>query len=221
MILSYVVAPDDLTVVATPSDAIILGENVNLTCVHSGGPNNSFAWFKDSLLIQSAIEDSLFLPELNSTHGGNYSCVVSNIAGVSSANRVVYVHPYITIQPVPLTTVENGSVANLTCEADGFPMPAVVWIKYQSFENRTLFDVVENGTELFFETVLFGVEGYYACRASSVRLDGGFLTDAVSEISILSGEFAFISHVIVITPLSKVVFYSCSIPCINCEHSRA
>ena len=184
----FSVAPGGVTITASPSDEIFLGGKVNFTCDHFGGPNNSYHWLKDGERLSNENSTSLVLTNVTAADGGIYTCVVTNPAGNASRHIPLYIQPYITVFPRALMTVENGSFANFTCEALGFPAPNITWIKYESYDNRSTFVAVSNGDVLAFEPILFGDEGYYACVASSQRFNGVQLVSASSEPSELAGK---------------------------------
>lgn len=173
-------APDGVKISAQPSDTIHFEGNITLNCSNFGGPGNSYSWFKDGQPFNST-DTVLSLFNVTASEGGTYTCVVSNLAGTSSGDIVLYIHPYITQSPQLLVIVENSSTANFTCDAEGFPSPNITWIKYESFENRSIFSIVSHGRTLAFQPVLFGDEGYYACVAGSVRPDGRQLDDVTTD----------------------------------------
>ncbi len=174
------VAPADVRVTALPSDVLFLSDNVSLTCTHSGGPDNTFHWLKDGQSL-NLTRSALTVEEVTAGNGGRYTCIVTNAAGSASGDVILYIHPYITLQPLELVETQNGSIANLTCEADGFPTPNITWIKYDSFTNRSVFVQVSRGVVLYFDPVIFGDEGYYGCIASGRGLDGRQLSDITSN----------------------------------------
>ena len=62
-----------------------LGDNVTLQCTNNGGPNNTYAWRKDGLLLISEASDTLNLTSVNPSSAGLYNCTVSNPAGSDSS----------------------------------------------------------------------------------------------------------------------------------------
>ncbi len=162
------------------SDEVTFGQSVNLTCDHLGGPGNTYSWLKDGRPLNET-DTLLSLANVTAMDGGTYTCVVRNLAGNSNASIIVYIQPYITLFPQELVTADNGSAANISCEADGFPMPNITWIKYETFQNRLDFSEVTRNSVLELEPVLFGNEGFYACVASSQRFDGRQLEDVVTD----------------------------------------
>ena len=58
-------------------------ESVTLNCMASGGPNNTFMWYLDGVLIEDEVDNTLTLSEVE---GGGYTCQVSNAAGRENAS---------------------------------------------------------------------------------------------------------------------------------------
>lgn len=140
------------------------GDNITLECSGMGGPGNMYQWQFSGEDIDGENSTELTLASITASDGGEYSCVVSNDAGNSTASTTVFIRPYFTSQPqnVELT---NGSVANLFCEAEAFPSPEYQWMRGNGQELRS--DLTgRNTSELIFAAV-FGDEGEYYCNVSS------------------------------------------------------
>ena len=87
-----------------------VNDNVTLTCNSSGGPNNTYEWMKDGMVLDDEVDITLTLNDVNASYGGNYTCTVSNAAGRDSGNVILYVAPYIvTLQEEQVLTT-NGSI---------------------------------------------------------------------------------------------------------------
>ena len=177
------VSPDKVEVTALPSDIANFRDKVVLTCTNLGGPNNTYIWLKDGQEVDDETGSNLTLTRVNSTHGGEYTCVVTNSAGRENKTVILNIQPYITVPPEDLVSVENGTNASFVCGVEGFPLPSVAWIKYggELSQNSSNFVTVSLGEELEFTPVIFGDEGYYACVAFSRTMDGRILADAVSD----------------------------------------
>ena len=63
------------------------GDVLTLTCMASGGPNNTFCWVKDGVYTDG---NTLNITEVTATDGGLYECIVYNTAGNNSANITIY-----------------------------------------------------------------------------------------------------------------------------------
>ena len=158
-----------------------IGESTNFTCELKGGPDNNVQWFKGNFQPGN-------VPNLNETDvdytisnitsvsiGGNYTCLVVNLAGNDSATVTLYIQPEITLQPLNVTTTARSNV-NLTCDADGFPLPSFSWEKdgerfvgdQGNYINKTL----------SFKPIMFFDEGRYQCIAKT-----DFPTGSISTIN--------------------------------------
>ena len=137
-----------------------LNDIVMLMCSSSGGPNNTYEWVKDGTVLDGETSDTLILIIANASFGGDYTCTVSNAAGNDSASTTLYVAPYIVTPLEEQTLTTSGSNVNITCNADGFPSPTVIWVDMVIAE-------VENTSLLEFSPVMFGDEGRYRCVATA------------------------------------------------------
>ena len=96
--------------------------------------------------------------------GGEYTCVVSNVAGSENASSVLLVEPSITVDPIDVFA-DVGDFVMLLCMAEAFPEAVYSWMRIGS-EIREDIDGQTN-TTLIFDPVIFGDEGAYVCTASS------------------------------------------------------
>lgn len=106
------------------------GENIQLS-VTATGKNIGYQWMKNGAAISGANATTLQLSALTPAQDGTYMVVVSNPAGkVNSTNARIIVQyaPSITKQPVDVNTTV-GSVAVVTVEASGNPVPTYQWYK--------------------------------------------------------------------------------------------
>lgn len=165
-----------------------LGDNITLTCSSQGGPNNTYQWMKSELVLENEIEATLNLYDITAVDGGSYTCTVSNIAGSESASSFLYIRPYFTREPKTELLSRVNDKANFTCEADGFPVPSIIWMKLDS--NMILVEEVSVNSVLSFEPVQFGDEGYYQCVANST-LEGLDLSVVLRPPSLLVGKLQF------------------------------
>ena len=61
-------------------------EGTILSCIASGGPENTFEWFLDGEVIENATIATL---TLNQVVGGEYTCRVSNPAGSGNTSIIL------------------------------------------------------------------------------------------------------------------------------------
>ena len=134
------------------------GDNIALICIAFGGPNNTFQWEMNGNIIGN--DSMLEVMDIDASSGGNYTCTVSNAAGIGSASTTLYVAPYIVTPLEEQILTANGSNVNISCDTDGFPNPTVSWVDMTNTE-------VVNMSLLEFNSVMFGDEGLYRCVATA------------------------------------------------------
>ena len=166
------------------------GSNVTFDCRASGGPNNSFTWTKGEVIVGT--KSSLLVTDVDASSGGDYRCIVSNVAGSDAATATLYINPYIITPLVEQFLTTNGSSLNIRCNVNGFPPPSVVWF------DETMQEVAFSSL-LQFDPVVFGDEGLYYCVAT-IALEGLPTTTPYMNMTALVGTF------IVYTP--NIVKYS-------------
>ena len=66
------------------------GDVVTLNCTAFGGPNITFLWYKNDVLLEGSDENILNITAVSAADGGLYECVVNNTAGNSTANITIY-----------------------------------------------------------------------------------------------------------------------------------
>ncbi|KOC64967.1 Down syndrome cell adhesion molecule-like protein Dscam2 [Habropoda laboriosa] len=119
----------------------------------------------------------LTINNVSAKHSGNYTCQISNVAGLAeySTGLSVAVPPRWTVEPIDQNAVVGHGVS-IACQAEGFPIPTVTW--KQSIGD-TLGDYRElgySGTEgagvagngsLVIPRVSRDHAGFYLCQASN------------------------------------------------------
>lgn len=179
-------APHDVVVSSDVQlNVATIDKDVTLFCNNNGGPNNAYEWRKDGIVLNNEIDETLTLYSINVTSGGDYTCKVSNAAGVDFTTTMLYVAPFIVTPLEEETRAFNGSYVNVSCEVDGFPPPFVNWINMTSME-------VSNTTLLEFSPVLVGDEGIYRCVAT-LEVNGTSI-EATDETNLI-GMFQLIFSV--------------------------
>ena len=66
------------------------GQQLQLNCSSEGGPVLEYTWLFSGSIIPNANTSSLVIDNVNTAHGGDYTCNVTNEAGASSNNVTVY-----------------------------------------------------------------------------------------------------------------------------------
>ena len=161
------------------------GDNLTLTCTASGGPSNMFRWVKDGIYTDG---NTLTISDVAATDGGLYECVVNNTAGDSSFNITIYGRTYIScdivhtllcsclVAPQFITEPEDveefiGTAVNLTCSAEGSPVPDIMW----TFQGMMFVDTTVNNmnstyaeSTIVITDLILNQGGDYACEINSV-----------------------------------------------------
>ncbi|PSN42210.1 hypothetical protein C0J52_11247 [Blattella germanica] len=118
---------------------------------------------------------SLVIEHITSSHSGNYTCVAQNVAGSESFTvpLTVNVPPRWTVEPAD-ANVAAGQDVTLHCQADGYPVPSIMWRKavgthpgeYKEFLYEPNVNYYRNGS-LEFLHISKDSEGYYLCEAKN------------------------------------------------------
>ena len=68
------------------------GEQLQLNCLSEGGPvlELEYTWMFSGNTMPIANTSTLTIDSINTTHGGDYSCAVTNDAGSSDVTVTVY-----------------------------------------------------------------------------------------------------------------------------------
>lgn len=173
-----------------------MGNYVTLLCTAKGGPDNFFQWERNGTVIGN--NSNVTLVAVDASHGGDYTCTVSNTAGTESASTMLYVAPYIITSFDKQILIVNGSNLNITCIAAGFPSPTVKWVDMLDCE-------VSGIPQLQFSPVLFGDEGVYYCIAFTEISGMNFTTR--NETTVI-GEWIL---ALCLFPVVMSQFFLCSI----------
>ena len=199
MYFMIAVIPGEVRIDPTPSNNQSRGDNVTLTCSASGGPDNSFQWQKDGADLSGENQSILQLTLIDATDGGEYTCVVSNAAGNDSTNVILYIQPYITVDPQSQILTAVGSSVTFTCEALGFPTPSYRWDKEGDPEFNTPTTYARFEQNLTFNPVSFGNEGYYTCVAVVIIEMANYTAESTQAL-LISKSRVFISSYL-LTPV--------------------
>ena len=180
LLLCNAVSPESSVAVSPLDPVFSQGNNIAFICSAMGGPSNTFQWEMNGNIIGN--DSMLEVMDIDASSGGRYTCTVSNAAGNYSASTTLYVAPYIVTPLEAVTLTFNGSSLNLSCEADGFPLPIIRW------DRNTTGEIVSNDTLLIIRMVTFGQEGVYRCLAD-VNINGVDYED--SDVTTVIGEYNY------------------------------
>ena len=204
-----VVGPPSIIDQADSTLKIDSGVNVNLffefsslpshTDVQCSGPDGVIGMDNTyGINLERVDSDSRFqirvdinITSVNYTHGGIYSCIVNNSAGVVEATTLLLVRP--VVDP-PEVLAKNGDMVTFMCLAQSFPEPSYVWERFRDSNDSDsipdVFGYVSGSGEnmmathpfLDFEPVRYGDEGVYRCM---VKINGTWM--ASSDGVLLAG----------------------------------
>ena len=141
------------------ANAASINGNVTLLCTNGGGPNSAYEWRKDGNIINNETSNTLNLNGITLASGGNYSCTVTNAAGLDHTSITLYIAPYFVSPLEEEVSTFNGSNVTISCNPTGFPLPTVKWVDSSNI-------AVSNSSILEFTPALVRHEGPYRCIAS-------------------------------------------------------
>jgi hypothetical protein len=118
---------------------------------------------------------------VDANFGGNYTCLVTNLAGRNTSSVTLYIEPYITQFPTRYLEIQLSDTARFSCDAEGYPTPNVYWWK------GTQMAVVSPTGNLTFISVIPANGGTFVCEAAA-RTRNRELTTARAPDSTLAGK---------------------------------
>ena len=110
---------------------VTAGQAATFSVVASGTAPLSYQWRKEGVAISGATSATYAIGATTTASAGNYSVVVSNVAGSATSNNAVLTvnaAPSITTQPSAVI-VTAGQSASFTVVANGTPSPTYQWLK--------------------------------------------------------------------------------------------
>ncbi|KAL6482226.1 hypothetical protein MHYP_G00103060 [Metynnis hypsauchen] len=126
-------SPKNVSVSISPSDRIIEGRSVNLTCSSEANPPvKIYSWFKGSTPVGEGKTYSI--PNIRSEDSGEYTCQSRNDIGERRSTAVnltvTYAPKRVSVSISPSGEIVEGSSVNLTCSSDGYPPVKIyTWFK--------------------------------------------------------------------------------------------
>ncbi|XP_071802833.1 hemicentin-1-like isoform X2 [Asterias amurensis] len=161
------------------------GDNFTMTCTASGFPIPRINWLKDGLELPT-IPGLIIGPEgqLNFINAspdvqGNYSCVVSNSAGISGMlSSVSYIEKPVIAMTTHMKLAAPGAASTfLHCPSTGIPPPKTTWYKDGHDLSAMNFITIHANGSLEISSVQAIDRGDYICVVTN---DAGSDSDTVN-----------------------------------------
>ncbi|KAI4902842.1 hypothetical protein NFI96_006870 [Prochilodus magdalenae] len=150
--------PKNVAASISPSNEIVEGSSVTLTCSSDGNPPvKIYTWFKGSTSVGKG--DTYTIPNIRSEHSGGYTCQSRNEHGEGRSTTVwinVLYPPKKVSVSISGKAVEGSSVT-LTCSSDGNPPVRI----YTWFKGSTS---VANGDTYNIPNIRSEHSGEYTCQ---------------------------------------------------------
>nr|XP_033945292.1 sialic acid-binding Ig-like lectin 10 isoform X2 [Pseudochaenichthys georgianus] len=120
----------------SPSDDIMEGSSVTLTCSSDANPAANYTWYKENgnqKLHPLTKERQLFFSSIQVSDSGEYNCTAENELGKRTSERisvdVKYAPKLPSVSASPSAEIEEGSSMTLTCSSDANPAANYTWYK--------------------------------------------------------------------------------------------
>ena len=178
------------------------------TCNVLGGPDNTFQWQLGSNALPNEITNTLLLSNVTVSDAGSYSCVVTNEAGMDTAEYELFIEPNIITSPQD-EEVDVGVSVVFTCVAEGVPVSSIAWEYVGDGEGPVGGQAPVSGSSLgeiiaivtgetvtstlTLDPVQYDDYGLYRCVAISNILMMNLT--AVSDTAVLTGKLGFNNHI--------------------------
>ncbi|XP_030634725.1 B-cell receptor CD22-like, partial [Chanos chanos] len=163
--LSVTDSPKKTKAIVSPSDEIVEGSSVTLTCSSDANPPATYTWFKKNETVTIGKQKTHRINNISSEDSGEYHCKSSNQHGHQYSNavslNVLYSPKKTTVSVSPSGEIVEGSSVTLTCSSDANPPATYTWFK----KNET----VTIGKEETYRINKISSEdsGEYHCKSSN------------------------------------------------------
>uniref|UniRef100_A0A3B3DLS4 Uncharacterized protein n=1 Tax=Oryzias melastigma TaxID=30732 RepID=A0A3B3DLS4_ORYME len=201
-----------------------LNGHMTLECLADSDPPPEIEWYKDEVKLQLggriqrlAGGQYLEIQEMRPEDGGQYSCVVTNMAGSSSLFFTVEIVPPVIKESSSVVTVHVDQDAVLSCEVEGDSSPAVMWRKdgFPLPKHNDRYTAMSEGN-LHIHRVQLSDAGRYYCTASNqagsdhqamdLRVFGPSISPGPFNITVTTGVRAVLSCEATGIPSPKVTW---------------
>ncbi|TWW61140.1 Hemicentin-1 [Takifugu flavidus] len=177
ILLSVYVRPTMKPRLDAASDLVTpqVGSSVTLSCEAHGVPEPEVTWYKNGLQLapRNGFEMDRYQLEIVGVQvadGGTYTCKVSNVAGqVDRTFRLtVHVPPVLEGSLWESLNYTLGSHVSLPCQASGFPVPSITWLKDGTpIESSLQWQWSIRGSRLELGPLALAHGGLYTCVAKN------------------------------------------------------
>ncbi|KAL6482245.1 hypothetical protein MHYP_G00103250 [Metynnis hypsauchen] len=157
--LNVLYPPKRVSVSISPSDELVEGTSVNLTCRSDANPPETTIWFKGSTSVGEGKTYSIV--NITSEDSGEYTCQSRNDLGERNSTavqiNVLYPPKNISVSISPSGEIVEGSSVTLTCSSDGNPSVKIyTWFKeggtspVGSGQNYSIINITADHTGLYY-----------------------------------------------------------------------
>ncbi|KAI7791696.1 putative B-cell receptor CD22 [Triplophysa rosa] len=168
--LRVLYAPKNTSVSVFPSDSVLEGASVSLTCRSDANPAVlNYTWFRENggRLEQLQTGQNLTVNVTDRTHTGRYYCRAGNQHGTQNTSVLLdiqYPPKNTSISSIPSSTVLEGNPVTLICNANANPaLVNYTWYR----ENSGQFQLLQTGYNLTFSITNSKQSGNYYCIAGN------------------------------------------------------
>ena len=95
-------APNNTVVVKPATETLSVNGSATFTCMALGGPSNVFQWSLNGVDLPGENGTMLSITGVDAADGGNYTCTVSNAAGVDGDMGTLFGECFILVQTLPI-----------------------------------------------------------------------------------------------------------------------
>ncbi|XP_054482761.1 B-cell receptor CD22-like isoform X2 [Anoplopoma fimbria] len=132
-IINVTYPPKLPSVLVSPSDEIVEGSSVTLTCSSDANPAANYTWYKGNQTQHQSPEGIHHFSSISSEDRGIYYCKSENphgeIMSSSLSVDVQYAPKLPSVSVSPSDEIVEGSSVNLTCSSDANPAANYTWYK--------------------------------------------------------------------------------------------
>ncbi|KAM3831144.1 LOW QUALITY PROTEIN: sialoadhesin [Vipera latastei] len=190
-------------VVASPSDKLVEGERVALTCLTTVGSEEedptTYVWYKNAKWLQQGPKDTLVLSAVVSGDAGSFHCVAENKKGTHVSPPValrVLFSPRLPVMTSFLET-QGGHLGIIQCTVDSDPPSEIALYKGETLvastdplqtmsDPRIHVTSSHNSLKVTIQALRWDDEGEYVCSAQNRYGDAMSAMEFTAETAIIT-----------------------------------